>query len=136
MFFYQVQDKELEITRLLDSMERDSGAPSQDYDRFDVLERENVMLQSKLDEVALENMEQKQLVNQLEENNTHLDATIKNLNEKLETCNLRLKELENANHKLGREAFRRSQCFAGIGREDETFNELRSQNRLLQVGSY
>ena len=68
-----------------------------------------------------------------------MDATIKNLNEKLSTCTDRLKELENANHKLGRDAYRRSQCFTGSTNMKEEdphgLNELRSQNKVLQVSS-
>ena len=52
---------------MLDSMERDSGAPSQDYDRSDSLERENVTLQTRIDQLVMENHEQKEQVNQLEE---------------------------------------------------------------------
>ena len=48
-------------------MERDSGAPSQDYDRADSLERKNFTLQTRLDQLMMENMEQKEQVNQLEE---------------------------------------------------------------------
>lgn len=127
-------DKEQEIVRLNDSMERDSGAPSQDYDRFDVLERENIMLQTKLDDFVIENIEHKDIVKQLKENNAYLEMTIQNLNLKLDDCTHRLKEVEEANHKLGREAWKRNQSLSSTqGEVDASINELRSHNKLLQV---
>lgn len=126
-------DKEQEIVRLNDSMERDSGAPSQDYDRFDVLERENIMLQTKLDDFVIENIEHKDIVKQLKENNAYLEMTIQNLNLKLDDCTHRLKEVEEANHKLGREAWKRNQSLSSTqGEVDASINELRSHNKLLQ----
>ena len=115
-------------------MERDSGAPSQDYDRFDALERENIMLQTKLDELSLENAEQKDVMSKLKEGNSHLEKTIQNLNTKLDSCSYRLKELEEANHKLGREALKRNESISYA--QDEVasnLNELRLQNKTLQV---
>ena len=115
-------------------MERDSGAPSQDYDRFDALERENIMLQTKLDELSLENAEQKDMMNKLKEGNSHLEKTIQNLNTKLDSCTYRLKELEEANHKLGREALKRNESISYA--QDEvasSLNELRQHNTTLQV---
>lgn len=115
-------------------MERDSGAPSQDYDRFDVLERENIMLQTKLDDFVIENIEHKDIVKQLKENNAYLEMTIQNLNLKLDDCTHRLKEVEEANHKLGREAWKRNQSLSSTqGEVDASINELRSHNKLLQV---
>ena len=127
-------DKEQEILRLNDSMERDSGAPSQDYDRFDALDRENIMLQTKLDELSLENAEQKDMVNKLKEGNTHLEKTIQNLNTKLDSCTFRLKELEEANHKLGREALKRNESISCAHDEvTSSLNELKEHNKTLQV---
>lgn len=123
--------------RLNDSIERDSGAPSQDYDRFDALERENIMLQTKLDEVALENSEQKEVVNRLKENNQNLEKTIQSLNNKLETCTVRLKEVEEANHKLGREAIKRNQSLSNAqGEVESSLKELRKHNQLLEVHDF
>ena len=130
----QLLDKEQEILRLNDSMERDSGAPSQDYDRFDALERENIMLQTKLDELSLENAEQKDMMYSLKEGNSNLEKTIQNLNTKLDSCTHRLKDLEEANHKLGREALKRNQSITYA--QDEvasSLNELRLHNTTLQV---
>ncbi|XP_066929720.1 myosin heavy chain, cardiac muscle isoform-like isoform X1 [Clytia hemisphaerica] len=129
----KLMDKEQEILRLNDSMERDSGAPSQDYDRFDALERENIMLQTKLDELSLENAEQKDMVNKLKEGNTHLEKTIQNLNTKLDSCTFRLKELEEANHKLGREALKRNESISCAHDEvTSSLNELKEHNKTLQ----
>lgn len=120
--------------RLNDSIERDSGAPSQDNDRFDVLERENVMLQTKLDEVALENTEQKEVVSRLKEDKNNLEKTLRTLSTKLETCSVRLREVEEANHKLGREAIKRNQTLSTAQDEVESsLNELREHNKELQV---
>jgi len=118
-------------------MERDSGAPSQDYDRFDALERENIMLQTKLDELSLENAEQHDMFNKLKEGNQHLEATIQNLNNKLESCTLRLRGLEEANHKLGREALKRNESISYAKDEvTSSLNELREHNKILSVIVY
>ena len=120
--------------RLNDSLERDSGAPSQDYDRFDALERENILLQTKVDELSFENDEQKVMVNKLKEGNQNLETTIQNLNNKLESCTYRLKDLEEANHKLGREALKRNETYNHTQDEvTSSLNELREHNKALQV---
>ena len=115
-------------------MEHDSGVPSQEFDRYDALERENSLLQSKLDDVIVENVQQRTLVTQLKENNANLDASIQNLTRKLEKCSQRLKDVEEANHMLGREALRRSQTFGGDKTEllIGNLNELKLQNEQLQ----
>ena len=125
-------EKDSEIQNLQDSMERDSGAPSQDYDSLDALEQENVLLQTRLDEVILENSKQQDVLRELEKNKILLESTIKNLNGKLEQSTQRLKGLEEANHILGREALRNCSDIEGSPIENN-IEDLKNQNKELQV---
>ncbi|XP_065652061.1 girdin isoform X2 [Hydra vulgaris] len=125
----KIVEKDIEIQNLQDSIERDSGAPSQDNDRLDALEQENVLLQTRFDEVNLENCKQQEFLRELEKTNLLLESTIRNLNGKLEQCTQRLKGLEEANHILGREALRN--CNEGSS-TDNTLEELKKQNKELQ----
>ena len=92
------------------------------------------MLQTKLDDVIMENNDHREYINQLQDNNARLEATIAELTEKLEQCTRRLKEVEEANHKLGREALRRSESKSNVQPEGESnIAELKRHNKVLQV---
>ena len=92
------------------------------------------MLQTKLDDVIMENNDHRDYINQLQDNNARLEATIAELTEKLEQCTRRLKEVEEANHKLGREALRRSESKSHVQPEgDSNVEELKRHNKILQV---
>ena len=92
------------------------------------------MLQTKLDDVIMENNDHREYINQLQDNNARLEATIAELTEKLEQCTRRLKEVEEANHKLGREALRRSECKSNVQPEGESnIAELKRHNKVLLV---
>ena len=82
----------------------------------------------------IENITQKESLNQLKESNNYLEVTIQTLNDKLDVCTQRLKDVEEANHKLGREALRRTQSISSAQDEqDASINELKAHNKLLQV---
>lgn len=92
------------------------------------------MLQTKLDDVIMENNDHREYINQLQDNNARLEATIAELTEKLEQCTRRLKEVEEANHKLGREALRRSESKSNVQPEGESnIAELKRHNKVLLV---
>lgn len=92
------------------------------------------MLQTKLDDVIMENNDHREYINQLQDNNARLEATIAELTEKLEQCTRRLKEVEEANHKLGREALRRSESKSNVQPERESnIAELKRHNKVLLV---
>lgn len=82
----------------------------------------------------MENNDHREYINQLQDNNARLEATIAELTEKLEHCTRRLKEVEEANHKLGREALRRSESKSNVQPEgDSSVAELKRHNKILQV---
>lgn len=94
------------------------------------------MLQTKLDDVVMENNDHREYINKLQDNNERLEATVSNLTVKLDQCTLRLKEVEEANHLLGREALRRNQSESDVQHEvDANLLELKTQNIILQVVS-